>query len=161
MIRQAVIEDLKEIMNVIEDAKLQMKERNSSQWDETYPLATDIINDLVINKVFVYDDNGIKGCIVMCEYDELYETTSLWDNVPYVALHRMAVLKESSGLGIASKLLKHCIENSDNKVVRGDTHHTNLGMLKTFEKTGFIHKGVITVNNDENFNTREIFEYNK
>lgn len=162
MIREAKIEDLKDIMIVIEDAKKQLRDRGSLQWNVSeYPCATDIINDIVVNKLFVYDSNGIKGCIAMCSEDALYEESLLWDNVPFVALHRMAVLQECLGQGIASKLLQHCISVCEVSSIRGDTHYTNDGMLAVFKKVGFTYKGVLNVNNDETFNTREIFEYIK
>ncbi len=149
MIRLGRIEDLKNIMIVIEDARAQLKARGSLQWNTSdgYPQPTDIINDLVINKLFVYEDNDIiKGCIVMCEQDDLYDTYDFWQSTEYVALHRLAILKEASGEGIATKLIKHCITEAKDKAVRGDTHPNNLGMQKVFDKCGFEFRSDILLN---------------
>lgn len=163
MIRLAKIEDLKDIMVVIEDARMQLKARGSLQWnlDNGYPDATDIINDIVTNKLFVYDDNKIKGCVVMCEADTEYDKYNVWDNNEYVALHRMAVLKESAGQGVASSLLKHCIAEANGKALRGDTHPSNEAMLALFVKRGFVNKGEIKLSYIDTFNERVLFEYNK
>lgn len=162
MIRLARIEDLKDIMIVIEDARAQLKARGSLQWNTSdgYPDATTIIDDLVSNKLFVYEDTKIKGCIVMCESDECYKKYDFWKSTDFVALHRMAVLKEASGQGIASKLLQHCIDEAKDKAVRGDTHPSNLGMISVFTKVGFEYRGDITLDSKE-LNQRIAYEFIK
>lgn len=146
MIRLAKIEDLKNIMIIIEDARNQLKQRGSLQWNtpDGYPEATDMINDIVLHKLFVYEENEIlKGCITMCESDDGYNNYNFWKSTEYVALHRLAILKSASGEGIGTKLMKHCIEEAKDKAVRGDTHPTNDGMIKVFEKCGFEFRGDI------------------
>lgn len=163
MIRLARIEDLKNIMVVIEDARQQLKENNSLQWNDGtgYPEATDILNDLVANKLFVYEDTKIKGCIVMIKGDEDYDRYDIWDKCEYYALHRIAVLKESAKEGIATSLIKHCITEAKELPVRGDTHESNKAMIKTFEKVGFTYKGLIELSFSSGFNERNAYEYKK
>lgn len=163
MIRLAKIEDLKAIMEVIEDARAYLKECNSLQWntDDGYPDATTMINDIVINKIFVYEDTKIKGCIVLCENDEGYDTYDFWDSTEYVAFHRLAVLREASNLGIGEKLIKHCINEAQDKALRGDTHPMNKGMIALFKKCGFEFKGEILLDYLEECRERDAYEIKK
>lgn len=162
MIRLAKIEDLKNIMIVIESARKQLKDAGSTQWnlEDGYPDATTFINDIVVNKVFIYEENNnICGCLVMCDKDESYDEYDIWDNnVKYVALHRMAVHKDHLGKGIAIKLLKHAIKEAD-CVVRGDTHKNNTAMISLFEKCGFSYKGEIYLKDIIRDNKRNAYEY--
>ncbi len=162
MIRLAKIEDLKGIMIVIEDARNQLKDNGSLQWnlDDGYPDAISMMDDIILNKLFVYEENDIiKGCIAMCEYDEDYEQANITNNKPYVALHRMAVLKKELGKGIASSLIKHCITEAKDKDVFSDTAKENTSMNYLLKKLGFEHLKEITLNNKTTYNKREVYKY--
>lgn len=165
MIRLAKIEDLKSIMNVIEDARDTLKQSGSKQWnlDNGYPDATDIITDIVSEQIYVYEDkviDKILGCIVMCkDIDPNYELKNFWSNdETYVSIHRLAVLKDSLNKKVASSLLQYCIDNCDTVNVRIDTHKNNLIMIKLIEKFKFTFKGVITLQEIDEDNLKNAYE---
>lgn len=165
MIRLATIADLKGIMNVIESARQQLKDSGSLQWnlDNGYPDATTIIDDIVLNQIYVNEymvKNLITGCVVMCkDNDPNYELDNFWgNNDKYVAIHRMAVLKEYLNTGVASSLLKYCIDNSDTTTIRIDTHKSNESMIRLINKFKFTYKGVITLKEIDKDNLRNAYE---
>lgn len=165
MIRLAKIEDLKNVMLVIDSARQQLKANGSKQWnlDNGYPDATDLITDIVSEQLYVYEDmttNTIKGCVVMCkDIDPNYDIPNFWsNNEDYVAIHRLAVLKEELGRGIASSLLKYCIDNCNTYNVRIDTHDNNESMKALINKFKFTFKGVITLQEIDEDNLRNAYE---
>ncbi len=166
MIRLATINDLKQIMNVIDSAKKQLKLSGSKQWnlDDGYPDATTIIDDIVNEQIYVCEDmvnNIITGCVVMLKnIDPNYEIDNFWsNNESYVSIHRLAVLNEYLNKGIASSLIKYCIDNCDTVNVRIDTHKINKPMIGLLTKLNFTYKGVITLKQFNEDNLRNAYEY--
>ena len=63
-------------------------------------------------------------------------------------VHRLAISKDSQGLGIASKLLKYAAEISPNGNKRGDTSEENKRMRAVFEKAGYQQVGLVEYTED-------------
>ena len=64
MIRRAVKNDIDIIMNMLPEIKKGMLESGNTQWDENYPLRSDIENDVNEGNLYVYiDEDGLEGFI--------------------------------------------------------------------------------------------------
>ena len=138
-IRQALLEEIPEIMKIYEAARCFMAEHgNPTQWVNGYPSEEGelyvCVSDEEIAGVFMFTK---KPDIT---YREIFQGKWL-NEKPYGTMHRMA----SSGIqkGVSSFCLDWCFKQCGN--VRGDTHNDNYVMQKVFEKNGFKRCGIIYV----------------
>ena len=88
-------ENLKDILNIINQAKLYMKENGINQWNEDYPKIESIENDILNkNSYIVKDGDKIIGTFVLIFGDEksYQKIEGAWKkDIPYGTLHRVAV----------------------------------------------------------------------
>lgn len=146
-IRQALLEEIPEIMNIYEQAKVFMKaHENPTQWKDGYPSVELVTEDCKNKELYVCVEKGkIVGVFMFTErpdktYREIFQGEWL-NEKPYGTMHRMA----SSGIqkGVSSFCLDWCFKQCGN--VKGDTHEDNYVMQKVFEKNGFRRCGIIYV----------------
>lgn len=156
MIRLATINDLDSAYKVIEDAKKVFKENGSNQWQDYdgYPSLKTLSDDLKRNELFVYElDNKIIGVMVISSkheeaYDYIYDGKWLSDDLNYVVLHRIAVLKEYRGLGYSKKMMEYVINYAkvnNYSSIKVDTMVNNKEMRNLLVKSGFILVGKINL----------------
>lgn len=143
--------DIKEIVNIIEEAQNYFKENNIDQWQDGYPNKESIINDIESGDSYVL----LKGGKIIAtaylsfdrekDYDIIYEGKWI-SNEDYAVVHRVAVSNNLKGNGVAGELFKYiekiCLENNIN-YVRIDTHRHNKSMQKFLSKNKFENCGVI------------------
>ena len=147
MIRHACTKDLKEVMEVINDAKALFKSEGSDQWQDydNYPNEATMLNDINRNELYVnVVDNLIVGCIVLSSkhedaYDFIYD--GKWENDgPYTVIHRIAVRNGYYKQGVAKQLMQHVIDVSTKngyEAIKVDTKLTNVRMVSLLERFGF------------------------
>lgn len=152
MIENATKEDLKEVTEIMESIKQEMREEGNPQWgstDDDYPSIKKLLDDIEKEKMKKYvENNTIKGIISIArdtsrEYDGLLEN-SLEDS--YI-IHRLAIKQEYRNQNIATKLMKHAedyAKNNQVKVLKSSTEVSNTKMNNLFIREGFIHKGIYT-----------------
>ncbi|MFT8592132.1 MAG: GNAT family N-acetyltransferase [Bifidobacterium sp.] len=151
-VRHATRADYDSILKIYAHARDVMKRNgNPSQWGDIYPLASDVLHDIELNRsmLLVDDDsqNGVErllGVFAICKgSDPTYASIDgAWlDDDPYVAFHRVA----SSGLArhTAHDMIDWAVRHYRN--VRADTHENNLAMQHIFESSGFARCGIITL----------------
>ncbi len=148
-IRQAVPDDLAEIMSIYRTARAFMiKTGNPNQWGNTHPPETLIREDIRQGICHViYNSDGIQGVFALCSGEEpTYRTIEdgAWPNAePYLTIHRIASGGRVHGVfACASDYAKRLSEN-----VRIDTHHDNRVMQKLVLRNGFGRCGVIYLPN--------------
>ncbi len=138
-IRQALLEEIPEIMKIYEAARCFMAEHgNPTQWINGYPSEELVTEDCKKGELYVcVSDEEIAGVFMFTKkpditYREIFQGKWL-NEKPYGTMHRMA----SSGIqkGVSSFCLDWCFKQCGN--VRGDTHNDNYVMQKVFEKNGF------------------------
>ncbi|EET84500.1 putative acetyltransferase [Clostridium carboxidivorans P7] len=56
--RKAVIEDTKEIMQIIKETIAEMRTYNNTQWDENYPQEKDFMKDIQRGDLYVAEREG-------------------------------------------------------------------------------------------------------
>ncbi len=149
--RKAVESDINDIMSIIRQAQVYFKENGINQWQNNYPNAEIIRND-IDNKngyVLIKDDNIIATAAVSFDgektYDSIYEGQWISNN-EYATIHRIAVDNNYKGLGLSSQIIKNAEQICLNKGVysiKVDTHEENLSMQMLLKKNEFQYCGII------------------
>lgn len=88
-----------------------MIEKGILQWDELYPDAGILEEDILQNTMFTATDTfeNILGCIVLntCQ-DEAYQTIDWqYTKAPAAVIHRLMVTPAAEGTGVAHQLLAY------------------------------------------------------
>ncbi|NME35051.1 MULTISPECIES: GNAT family N-acetyltransferase [Fusobacterium] len=152
-IRLSTKDDLKDIIRIINQAKVYMKNNNFNQWNENYPNEEIISKDIYLKESYVLiDDEKIVGTFVLSFTDEIsYKNiyNGKWKtNNPYGILHRVAIDNLYKGKGIAKLILDFSEKEALKKEIKNfriDTHKENKSMRKFIEKNGFEYCGIILV----------------
>lgn len=146
MIRKALKEDIKKIMEIIRVTTEEMKNYNNTQWDENYPQAEHFFNDIESGDLYVDEiDENIRG-FVCINYIEPIEYKEIEWNLKEKAMivHRMAVNPKFRNQGVGFALLdfseKLALQNNI-KYLKTDTYSINDKMNSLFKKFGFILAG--------------------
>ena len=144
---------IKEIMEIIEQAKRRMKERGLDQWQDGYPDEATIRNDKRKHQghYFLKWHEPAAYAAIVFDKDPYYEKIDgqwLSDGEPYIAVHRLAVADKFLGLDMARHVLHFAERKARAKGVRWfriDTHHDNLPMRNLIRDFGFTFCGVVQV----------------
>lgn len=152
IIRRSNEGDLPVIRALYNEAREYFRAAGIDQWQGGYPEDNIIMDD--IRKGFSYvgidDDKIVMVFVATTEPDENYsEIGGEWQaDLPYIAIHRVAVSGECKGKGYASQMIEY-IENNlfkgGIKYLRGDTHADNHSMQRLLIKNGFSPAGEITL----------------
>lgn len=145
IIRNAKTEELYQIKQIYENAKLFMRQSgNLKQWAGDYPELTLIQRDIENKNCYVCEENGeLLGVFCLFEspditYNKIYGGKWLTDG-EYHVIHRIAVTEHGKGVADAC----YTFGFSKNGVLRIDTHRDNLPMQKSLLKNGFTYCGII------------------
>ena len=161
MIRLAKEEDLKSIIEIVNEIKMDMKEEQNPQWHSGYPLLEDFKRDFEKNNLYVLEeDKTIYAFVcIMEDMDDDYEQVPNRTKEKSYIIHRLAVDKNIRNKGYAKSLIKYA-ENIalDNRAfyLKGDTEIHNQKMNQLFLKLGFQKKGELHwSDNDGTYNYYE------
>lgn len=149
MITPASLNDLPEIKALIREVIVEMNRNNIDQWDEIYPDASKIENDISSNSLYKYEiDKAIAAIVTINnqgspEYDEIS-----WSDTSnnYIVVHRLAVLPVYQGKGIAKKLMRFCEElaiKTSRSSIRLDAFTQNMIACKLYRQLEYIEKGTV------------------
>ncbi|WP_338627293.1 GNAT family N-acetyltransferase [Clostridium baratii] len=150
-LRKSVNEDINNIMQIIDKAKEALKEQGIDQWQNGYPNADVIRNDILNNDSYVFIKNNeiVATSAVSFDgektYDKIYDGNWI-SNDEFAVIHRIAISNKYKGTGIASKIIKMieaiCLDK-DVHSIKVDTHEFNIPMQKLLKKNDFKYCGVI------------------
>lgn len=150
-LRYTKLEDIERVMEIIKQAQQYFKEKGINQWQNGYPNAKVIENDIKNGHSFVLiKNNEIVGTIAISfegevTYNKIFE--GAWkSNDNYAVIHRIAVDHELKGIGLSSEMIKQTELMCNKKSVRSikvDTHEDNQAMQRALIKNGFDYCGVI------------------
>lgn len=152
-LRKSIVSDVENIMVIIRQAQVSLKERGVNQWQNGYPNEDTIIGDISRGESYVLVKNGevIATTMITFEEDTFYEKIydGEWLNDgKYATIHRIAVCDEYKGLGISSQIILQteelCRQNNIPSI-KIDTHKENIPMRKVIEKNGFKYCGIVYV----------------
>ena len=146
IIREARPTDVAEIMQVMDAAKMIMRQSgNMHQWGDGYPSEAVIAADMERDGGFVIEDDGkIVGYFAFLQspeptYARIYEGEWTDDVLPYHVVHRIASYPDAHG--IFSSIMAFCFSHDTN--IRIDTHRDNTIMQHNILKHGFNYCGII------------------
>ncbi len=152
-IRKTKLEDIKDIMEIIDDGKKHLASLGASQWQNGYPNTSSFENDISHNESYVLidSDNKVVGCMALSfrgewTYDVI-DGAWLTDR-PYGVIHRIAIDNSKKGQGLANILLQRAEEIAlENNILsmRIDTHEKNESMIKWIKRNGFTYCGTVIV----------------
>lgn len=144
MIRNAVPEDMKQILTIYNAAKEFMHTHgNPNQWNGAYPDVETLTCDIENGNLFVmYDDDGLYGVFALIGgEDETYGyIEGKWrSNTPYGTIHRIASSGRKRGV------MRECFDFAMTRYrhLRIDTHEDNKSMQESAKKCGFEYAGII------------------
>jgi ribosomal protein S18 acetylase RimI-like enzyme len=153
-IRLSKIEDVPEIMIIINDAKTYLASLKINQWQNGYPNAEQVENDIKNDEsyVVVNDENQIMATSMFTlrkepTYKKVIDGN--WINSEdeiYGVIHRMAIKKEYRKLGLATFLFDEFHQQLKDKKIQSlkiDTHEDNIGMQSLIKKLGYKYCGII------------------
>lgn len=140
-----------DVMKIINQAKTYFKNNNINQWQDGYPNADSIKNDIKQNKSYILIDNDIVlGTMFFAIQDDptysYIENGSWITSGKYAVIHRIAVDENIKGRNIAGELVKYAVEECKKhniNSIRIDTHSDNISMQKFLNKHNFKLCGVI------------------
>jgi hypothetical protein len=142
-VRNARPEELDEIMDIYERARLFMCENgNPTQWWEGYPPRELIQDDIEQKKLYVCEDGGEIAAVFYfaVENDPTYEKIygGAWLNGnDYAVMHRVAVAKK--GKGVIAHCFEYCLNICPDLKI--DTHKDNISMKTFLKKNKFTYCG--------------------
>ena len=153
-IRLAFPNEVDAIIQVIEGAKQCLAEAGSTQWQNGYPDADTIIEDIISGQAYVALEEGelLAYAAVTKSPEKAYEAIydGNWEGreSEYLVFHRIAVASDVQGQGVAQSFLEGLIEGFDYLDFRSDTHAKNKAMQHIFEKLGFKQVGKVPVDGE-------------
>jgi len=149
MIRKAVLEDLKEIMEIIKQTIVEMHSYNNLQWDDNYPQEEDFINDIQKQDLFVIEKEGkLAGFVCINKVEPIEYSKLKWTlNESTMIVHRMSVYQAYRRNGIGTELMKFTDKLASKNNVRylkTDTYSINPKMNALFIRCGYKFVGEIS-----------------
>jgi predicted GNAT family acetyltransferase len=145
-----------EIMIIIEEAKTYLASQNIDQWQNGYPNAEQVANDIKNNEsyVVVNDENTVIATAMFTlrkepTYKVIEGNWLVDENDTYGVVHRMAIKKEFRKFGLATFMFHEFhmqLLEKNIKSLKIDTHEKNLGMQALIKKLGYTYCGIIYTN---------------
>jgi predicted GNAT family acetyltransferase len=155
-IQLSTFEDIPAIIAIINDAKEYLASQKIDQWQNGYPNAEQVVNDIKNNEsyVVVNDENEIIATAMFTTnpeptYKIIDGNWNIDENEKYGVVHRMAIKKEFRKFGLATFMFHEFQMQLLEKKIKSlkiDTHEKNLGMQALIKKLGYTHCGIIYTN---------------
>ena len=144
--RKAMHCDTDRIMEIMQQAKDQMKGLGSCQWNENYPARENIITDIDNDEGYVFEKAGtvVAYGVISFTEEDVYRQINTWttdDN--YLVVHRLAA-DEAKRQGLGNRFMLKAEDVARQRGVnffRVDTKYDNNYMLSIFKSIGFVYKG--------------------
>ena len=118
-IRLAFPNEVDAIIQVIEGAKQCLAEAGSTQWQNGYPDADTIIEDIISGQAYVaLDEGNLLAYAAVTKspekaYEAIYDGNWEGNEAEYLVFHRIAVARDAQGQGVAQTFLEGLIEGFD------------------------------------------------
>ena len=152
-IRLSTLDDIPKILEIIDDAKALLKSLEIDQWQNGYPNAEQVEND-IINKesyVVVNDDKIIGTTMFTTRKEPTYKKVidGKWiveEAKPYGVIHRLATSAKHRNQGIAQFIFNEMHQQLKDKNIQSlkiDTHEKNIGMQSLIKKMRYQYCGII------------------
>ena len=147
--KKATNKDIQQIMDIIEQAKISLKENGIDQWQDGYPNQDTILTDIIQGQSYILEkDNNIIATVMISSqkdpnYTRIEDGCWLQDG-SYSVIHRIAINPLYKGRNIASIVIQNAYLLYPNvHSIRADTHEHNIAMQRLLEKNSFQYCGII------------------
>lgn len=155
-LKVATANNIPRIMELIEQAKVFLKNKGVDQWQKGYPDQACIVQDITAHKGYLcVSKQSIIGylCIDFDGEPAYSELNGRWLSLdPYVVVHRLTLDNTIKGQGLASRVFQLVEDLSRARKVHSfkvDTDNDNTIMKHLLEKNGFQYCGTICFDNSE------------
>ena len=156
IIRKANKTDLDNIMLMYKSCVKGMIANDIDQWDETYPNAGVIMEDLIAQTYFVAIKNNviIGGVNIDKDQDKTYLDIN-WEDTSnsFLVVHRLAVKEEFWKKKIGKKLMifaENMVIEKGLKSIRLDTYSGNPKAMEFYRRLGYRELGSINLKPNKN-----------
>ncbi len=148
--RQALIDEIPRIWEIMQQAILRRKNDASKQWQDGYPnpdvLKSDI--DKGIGYVLTDDDVIVGYAAILVNDEPAYEHIkgSWLSNDDFVVVHRVAIADEYLGKGMAKKIFQLTEDFAISRQIfsiKIDTNYDNHAMLHILDKLAYTYCGEV------------------
>ncbi|MGE4353087.1 MAG: tRNA (guanosine(37)-N1)-methyltransferase TrmD [Oscillospiraceae bacterium] len=165
--RRGIMEDIPQIMVIVASARDFLCLQGINQWQKGYPSREAFEEDIKKDNCWVFEENGklVSVMAIVTEPDPGYAKIAgawLTGDAPYTAVHRVAVLPDCRGSGVARQMFALAEDLSlgwGRGSIRIDTHPGNIPMQKLLGKCGFVRCGEIKlIGGEEDGEVRIAFE---
>ena len=161
--RKAEINDIKKIVNIIDEAKKNLKADGIDQWQIDSMNEEFLLKQVKTGKSFVYEDGEILAYAYLS--DEKEEAYKVWEDdfagKNPITIHTFAVHSQMTKRGVAMKFFIDIIKY-DKKYqfdsLRIDTHEDNYKMRGLINKLGFKKIGNIFIDEEGRKKPRICYE---
>lgn len=151
LFRKAKHEDADAIWKILQQAIARRKADGSNQWQDGYPNPGVIEKDIEKGSgyVLIHGDLIVGYCSVLINDEPAYaDIKGKWlTDGDFVVFHRVAIAQMYLGKGLAKMMLgfiEKLASSKGIKSIKADTNHDNGGMLKIFEKLGYVYCGEVS-----------------
>lgn len=150
--RQATSGDAAPIWEILKKAIARRKAEGSNQWQDGYPNPEVVARDIDNGYGYVLADKDtdtvVGYCALLINDEPAYEAIDgAWlTNGDFVVYHRVAISEDHLGQGLAQQMMKSIEDYTREKGIvslRADTNFDNKGMLRIFEKLGYVYCGEV------------------
>ena len=156
-IKLSTLENIPEIMTIIKDAKELLASLKIDQWQNGYPNAAQVEQDILKGESYVVlseENQVIATSMFTTNKEPTYQiieegTWKVDESKNYGVMHRMAIKKEYRKQGLATLLFDEFHQQLKSKNIQSlkiDTHEENLGMQALIKKIGYQYCGIIYTN---------------
>ena len=153
IIRKTTELDVSRAAEIYDSARKFMRASgNLLQWNDGYPNADTVRDDIKEGSSYVLEDEGLVIAVFYFRVGEDETYKKIYDGAwissePYAVIHRIAVSDEARGKGAAGFIFSECYKRFPN--IKIDTHRDNLPMQRALERAGFKYCGIIHLLNGE------------
>ena len=144
--------EIDSILKLFLNVKKKLLKQGIFQWKESlndYPGKKEIDEAFNRNELFVLEiDSKIVGSVIMNQNTAPEWNNILWinQNNPFLVLHALMISPENQGMGMGSKMIKHCLtfaKVNNYQSIRLDCFSKNISSIKLYEKNGFQNLGKV------------------
>ncbi len=147
MVRFGNLNDLNDVLEMLEECKRDMRERNLNIWNDTYPTVDIIKNDLTDNHSIVFDLNGkVVAFLAIYPKKEDKNESIYRDHSNYCLVQRVMSHPSYRRQGHAEAIL-HKVEEMGFSSIRLLTRNTNIYSVNLYMKLGYEVVGEIEKDN--------------
>ena len=140
-IRQATLEDIKTVSNILHEAALWLKQRNMTLWEEQEISAKAVFPDIQSGLFYIAFYGDYAAGVVKFQTEDLI----FWSDIPHqdsAFIHRLAVRRSFAGGSVSTLLIRWAIDRSrqlGKRYLRLDCDAERLSLRSVYERFGFRH----------------------